>query len=480
MLFNSMAFMLFFPLVFSIYWLMPHHTRWFLLLCASYYFYMSWKPACIVLILFTTFISYAAARLIEREPLRKKQRWILITALVLCIGILFFYKYFNFFSITLSTLASRFLIPVHPVTVKLLLPVGISFYTFQTLSYVIDVYRGTVKAERHFGIYAAFISFFPQLVAGPIERTGNLLPQIKARHTFDANRGICGAKMMLWGYFKKMVIADLLAGIVDAVFANLCGYSGFALVLAVFFFSLQIYCDFSGYSDIAIGTARLLDIDLMINFKSPYFSSSIKEFWSRWHISLSTWFRDYVYIPMGGNRCSKLRQSVNLLTTFLVSGLWHGASWTFVLWGGVHGAAQIAERFLSRPIALLHQKKAGRAACTVFVFLFCCFAWVFFRAASFSDACYILTHSIQGIRQPLLYLSQGLAQLNLTALKLIYLFGLITILVVYDYLNKDRDIITEVIGKHAWLEWIVYLILGLLVVFFSQKGIAAEFVYFQF
>lgn len=326
-----MAFMLFFPLVFSIYWLMPHHTRWFLLLCASYYFYMSWKPAYIVLILFTTFISYAAARLIEREPLRKKQRWILITALVLCIGILFFYKYFNFFSITLSTLASRFLIPVHPVTVKLLLPVGISFYTFQTLSYVIDVYRGTVKAERHFGIYAAFISFFPQLVAGPIERTGNLLPQIKARHTFDANRGICGAKMMLWGYFKKMVIADLLAGIVDAVFANLCGYSGFALVLAVFFFSLQIYCDFSGYSDIAIGTARLLDIDLMINFKSPYFSSSIKEFWSRWHISLSTWFRDYVYIPMGGNRCSKLRQSVNLLTTFLVSGLWHGASWTFVL-----------------------------------------------------------------------------------------------------------------------------------------------------
>lgn len=472
--------MLFFPLTFTAYWILPHKYRWFLLLCASYYFYMSWNPKYIVLILFTTAVSYTAALLLDREHSEKRRRIILFLTLAICLGVLFFYKYFNFFSLSFSSFISRFFFPMPPMLLHLLLPVGISFYTFQTLSYVIDVYRKKIKAEEHFGIYAAFISFFPQLVAGPIERTENLLPQIKARHTFNRQKGIYGAKMMLWGYYKKMVIADLLAGFVDGAFASVREYSGFSWILVMFFFSLQIYCDFSGYSDIAIGTAKLLDIDLMTNFKSPYFSSSIKEFWSRWHISLSTWFRDYIYIPLGGNRCSQARQRFNLLITFLVSGLWHGASWTFVFWGGIHGLAQIAENLFSRPLEALRKKKAGKLLSTAAVFLFCGFAWIFFRASSFTDALYILTHMFKGICQPFAYFTRGFGVLGLNPLKILYLSGLIALLAVYDFLHKDHGILLEVPRKKKGWEWIFYLILGLLVVFFSQKGVAAEFVYFQF
>lgn len=480
MLFNSFAFILFFPFTFALYWLVPHKFRWFLLLCASYSFYMSWNPKYVVLILLTTFVSYTAALLLEKQNTAGKRKLILAGTLAVCLGVLFFYKYFNFFSTSAAALLSRFLLPVHPMVLNLVLPVGISFYTFQTLSYVMDVYHGKVKAERHFGIYAAFISFFPQLVAGPIERTQNLLPQIKAVHTFSETKGMYGAKIMLWGYMKKIVIADLLAQIVDLAFANVYSYSGFAWVLAVFFFSLQIYCDFSGYSDIAIGTAKLFDIDLMTNFKSPYFSSSIKEFWSRWHISLSTWFRDYVYIPLGGNRCSPLRRNINLLATFLVSGLWHGASWTFVFWGGIHGIAQIIENFFSRPLTRLRSRKPGKLLSILFVFCFCNFAWIFFRAGTFAEALYILTHMFQGIRQPLPYLTSGFAQLGLHPLKLLYLFGFIAVLAVYDFLHQDKDRIQDLLSRRKWLEWSVYLVMGLLVVFFSQKGVAAEFVYFQF
>ncbi len=479
MLFNSIAFMLFFPLIFTVYWTIPHRYRWFLLLLSSYYFYMSWNPKYIVLILFTTAVSYTSALFLDWEAHEGRRRFILFLTLAVCLGVLFFYKYFNFFSLSFSSLASFFL-PVHPVLLQLVLPVGISFYTFQTLSYVIDVYQGRIKAERHFGIYAAFIAFFPQLVAGPIERTQNLLPQIKNPHSFNRQKGIYGAKIMLWGYFKKMVIADLLADFVDGAFADVYGYSGFAWVLVMFFFSLQIYCDFSGYSDIAIGTAKLLDIDLMTNFKSPYFSSSVKEFWSRWHISLSTWFRDYVYIPLGGNRCSKARQRFNLLATFLVSGLWHGANWTFVIWGGIHGIAQILENLFSQPLSWLRRRTWGKVLCGLSVCLFCGFAWIFFRAPAFSDVLYILTHSFDGFGHPLSYLMQGFAALGLYPLKILYLFGLIMILAMYDFLHKDRDILLEIPKKKKGLVWSLYLMLGLLVVFFSQKGVAAAFVYFQF
>lgn len=334
MLFNSFSFAIFLPIVFIVYWLIPQRLRWGLLLIASYYFYMSWNPKYIVLILGTTFVSYITGILIEREKMIYKKKLYLICSIILCMGVLFLFKYFNFFVISVSDILSSISIKWHPVTLKLLLPVGISFYTFQTMSYVIDVYRGDIKAEKHFGYYATFISFFPQLVAGPIERSENLLPQIKQRCQFDEQKASDGLKLMLWGYYKKVVIADTLAPYVDMVYGQLKYYQGFALVIVIFFFSLQIYCDFSGYSDIAIGTAKLFGIDLMKNFDAPYFSKSIKEFWKRWHISLSTWFRDYIYIPLGGNKCSKVRHYINLLVTFLVSGLWHGAEWSFIYRGG--------------------------------------------------------------------------------------------------------------------------------------------------
>ena len=322
MLFNSLAFAVFLPIVFILFWAMPQKHRWIVLLLSSYYFYMSWNVKYVVLILFTTVVSYVTALLMEKTEQKKTRRLLLVAALMASLGVLFVFKYFNFLSESLNAVFTRFAIPLHPITLKLMLPVGISFYTFQTLSYVIDVYKGEVKAEKHFGRYGAFISFFPQLVAGPIERTSNLLPQMnKEKFTFSYDNAAYGLKLMAWGFFKKLVIADNLAVYVDQIFNDVHYYSGFSVLLAVFFFTLQIYCDFSGYSDIAIGTARLFDIRLMTNFKSPYFSNSIREFWSRWHISLSTWFRDYVYIPMGGNRVSKLRNSFNLLVTFLVSGL---------------------------------------------------------------------------------------------------------------------------------------------------------------
>lgn len=328
MLFNSMAYAIFLPLVFIIYWCIPSKYRWILLLGASYYFYMSWNPKYVVIIAFTTVVSYLCALALEKVSSQPLRKIIMFIALTLCLGVLFIFKYYNF---TLNTICH--FISFEPKYLDFLLPVGISFYTFQTLSYVIDVYRKEIKAEKHFGIYATFVSFFPQLVAGPIERSGNLLPQIKKKHVFDIEKARYGIWLIVWGVFKKVIVADNLAVFVDQVYGDVYSYSGFSLVLATLFFTFQIYCDFSGYSDIARGSANLFGIELMENFKSPYFSESVKDFWSRWHISLSSWFRDYLYIPMGGNRVGTIRNCFNVLVTFLVSGLWHGASWNFVIWG---------------------------------------------------------------------------------------------------------------------------------------------------
>ena len=310
--FNSVEFAIFLPIVFAIYWAIPHKFRWMILLLSSYYFYMSWNPKYVVLILFTSIISYIAGRLLAINKNEKIRRCILICTLVACLGVLFFFKYFNFISESIVNAASCFALTMHSVTLNLLLPVGISFYIFQTLSYVIDVYRGNVQPEYNFGIYATFISFFPQLVAGPIERTTNLLPQINSEKKFDYDLAMYGARQMLWGFFKKTAVADVVAVYVDNVYGNLAQCTGLELCIAIFFFTIQIYCDFSGYSDIAIGSAKLLGIKLMTNFSSPYFSLSVKEFWSRWHISLSTWFRDYIYIPLVGNISSKKNNYLNL------------------------------------------------------------------------------------------------------------------------------------------------------------------------
>ncbi len=481
MLFNSLHFAIFLPIVFIIYWILPNKYRWPLLLAASYYFYMSWNIKYVFLILFTTGVSYFAAIALEKTESPQQKKAILLSSIAACLGVLFIFKYFNFFFESLSNLLGIISIPLHPITLKLLLPVGISFYTFQSLSYVVDVYRGEIVAEHHFGIYATFVSFFPQLVAGPIERTNNLLPQIKAEHKFDYERAMYGLKLMLWGYFKKIVIADNIAVYVDKVYNDLAVSNGFALIIATVFFTLQIYCDFSGYSDIARGTARVLDIELMQNFQSPYFASSVKEFWSRWHISLSTWFRDYVYIPMGGNRVGKIKHYWNLLVTFLVSGLWHGANWTFVIWGAVHGIAQIVENALGIKPA----KKHGILWLlrVLIVFLFVSSAWTFFRAQIIADAIYVFAHMFDGMASPVNYLRQGFEIIGLTKEHLAFcvVFYFVPLIIIDSLgISVNNDGISVIETWKTPIRWLIYIAIGLIVVFFSQKGVAAEFVYFQF
>lgn len=481
MLFNSMAFAIFLPIVFVMYWCIPFKYRWVLLLISSYYFYMSWDPKYVFLILFTTVVSYTAALLLEKQKEEKSKKLIIASVLIVCLGVLFVFKYFNFFSESLSSFAELFAIDLDTKTLDIIVPVGISFYTFQTLSYVIDVYRGDVPAEHHFGKYAAFISFFPQLVAGPIERTKNLLPQIKEEHKFDYEMASYGLKLMAWGFFKKLVVADNLSAHVDTVYQNINSYTGFSLVIAAFFFALQIYCDFSGYSDIAIGTANFFGIRLMTNFKSPYFSASVKEFWSRWHISLSTWFRDYVYIPMGGNRVSKLRHIFNVLVTFLVSGLWHGAQWTYVAWGGVHGAAQIVEG----PFLSFEKNKERKHTLfwwirVLVVFVFCCLAWVLFRADNLSTAIYVYTHMLQGIGKFSEYISTGTKQLGIATLEGNLLTLVISMLAIFDYLSLRRDVFIAVKKLPVIVRWILYVAVLLVIIILSPLESAKEFIYFQF
>ena len=478
MQFNSLTYFIFLPIVFALHWILPHKHRWISLLIASYYFYMSWNAKYVVLILFTTAVSYCAAILIERAQTRSMKKGLLVCVMLLCLGVLFFFKYFNFFSKSLIDLLGLFSIHLHPVTLSVLLPVGISFYTFQTLSYVIDVYRGNISAEKHFGIYALFVSFFPQLVAGPIERTSNLMPQIKAERKFSYEQGIMGLRKMIWGFFKKVAIADTVAVYVDRVYSDLTTHRGFDFAVAIFFFTVQIYCDFSGYSDIAIGTAKLLGINLMTNFKNPYFSASIQEFWSRWHISLSQWFRDYVYIPLGGNRCSKAKHYRNILITFLISGLWHGANWSFVLWGGLHGCVQIIEQIFENSLTKIRRNRIGRAICIVTVFILCNLGWVLFRAESATDAAYIIIHVFDDIMNPSIYLHNTIS-LSKGTLFLI-LIGISSV-GIFDYIDMKQDALAKFDSIPKWCRCVIGYSLIITTVFaaISSSG-ANQFVYFQF
>ena len=390
MLFNSWQFMAFFAAVAGCYFLLMTDrvkTTQIMLLGASLYFYASWNPVYLVLILFSVGVTWASGLFMEKYPARKKL--VLAASLILNLSILFFFKYFNFFSDLVNRVGHVTGIGRILPGFSVLLPVGISFYTFQAIGYSIDVYKGTVKAERNLLIYALFVTFFPQLVAGPIERSSNLLPQFKTVHPFDYNRTVDGLLLATWGLFKKVFIADRLAFYVDMVYGNTAVSSGIALLTATVFFAFQILCDFSGYSDIAIGIAKVLGFDLMRNFRHPYFSKSIAEFWRRWHISLSSWFKDYVYIPLGGNRVSIPRYYFNLLATFLISGLWHGAALHFVAWGALHGIYQIAGHF-TKPYRRRLLEKCGIVTAdgtkrwyqyvqVLFTFAFVCIGWIFFR-----------------------------------------------------------------------------------------------------
>lgn len=488
MLFNSLAYAVFLPLAVLVYFLLPQRLRWVALLGFSYYFYMSWNPELIVLILFTTVVSWAAAlgvQRLQRPVLRKAALW---SGVGLCLACLFFFKYFNFFSQNVTALLQAVGLPLQPTTLELVLPVGISFYTFQTLSYVVDVYRGDLKAEPHFGYYALYVSFFPQLVAGPIERAGNLLPQLHQKHAPDRTAFSAGLRKICVGMFKKVAIADFVATYVNNVYNDLAGKGGLTLILATLLFSVQIYCDFSGYSDIAVGSARLLGIDLMENFRSPYMARSVKDFWRRWHISLTRWFTDYVYIPLGGSRCSRWRHLRNLAVTFLLSGLWHGASWTFVLWGLYHGLWLCAETFYLPQIeALQNRLKGGRGAAfaTLRTVVTCCivgFGWIFFRANDLSDLLYVLTHLGQGL-SPVHLVAYAQAA-GLTPALLGLAFALIAALLVYDWYAAYRaDPLQAIRRARPWQRYGFYYLLcfGVLVALCSRPfGATADFIYFQF
>ncbi len=392
MLFNSLEFLIFFPVVTIIYFLLPHRFRWFHLLLASCIFYCTFIPVYILILFFTIVIDYFAGILIENRA-GKKRKAFLTASIFANVGVLAFFKYYNFFIENFDSLFQTLNIPIDIPLLNIILPIGLSFHTFQAMSYTIEVYRGNQKAERHFGIYALYVMFYPQLVAGPIERPQNLLHQFKDHHYFSSENLLSGLRLMLWGFFKKVVIADRLAMYVDPVYGDPGHYHYLNLIIATLFYAIQIYCDFSGYSDIAIGAAKSMGFDLMTNFNRPYFSTNIREFWSRWHISLSTWFKDYVYIPLGGNRSGTGRIYFNLTVVFLISGLWHGANWTFIIWGALHVVYFIIYMFSKDYLKIKFPENFFfNFIFATFTFGLVSFAWIFFRAQNPADAFLIVKH----------------------------------------------------------------------------------------
>jgi len=515
MVFNSLVFLLFFQFVAVVYFFLTmrialqhkalsNTLSQFFLLAASLYFYAYWNPAYLGLILISVAVTWVSGLLMEGRDVKKK-RLILAGSLVINLGILFFFKYYHF-AIDSIRFFTRSGIPFPSFDV--LLPVGISFYTFQALGYSVDVYYGRVMAERNFITYALFVTFFPQLVAGPIERTVNLLPQFKMNHEFDYERVTSGLRLAAWGMFKKVVIADRLAIYVNGVFGNPAVYPSASLALAVFFFAFQIYCDFSGYSDIAIGCARVLGFNLMINFRQPYFSRSITEFWRRWHISLSTWLKDYLYIPLGGSRKGKVRRYTNLLITFLISGLWHGAAWHFVAWGALHGIFQIIGRStaplrntICLKVGLSEESRLRKAIQVCVTFALVCFAWVFFRANTITDA-FIITAKLTKFPAELAGYTRGLSgngiigtmrnafQLGIDVDNPIQGFGLlnfglsgilIAILIINDVLMRKTPDETILRQKPLVLRWAgYYALIFTIFLNFNWSSEASQFIYFTF
>lgn len=473
MLFNSLAFLLFFPIVCILYFCIPASQLKFrnlLLLVASYYFYMNWEPAYALLMLTSTIITYSAALGIDYFADSSRKKLCLVTSLILNLAILFLFKYFNFLAGSVEALLQAVGLNMNIPEFKLLLPVGISFYTFQALGYSIDVYRGDIKVERNFFNYALFVSFFPQLVAGPIERAKNLLPQFYVKHKFDADRFIDGLKFMLWGYFMKLCISDNVASYVDAVYNILPNHNGYSVLLATFFFTFQIFCDFGGYSLIALGAARCMGFKLMHNFNHPYFASSPREFWHRWHISLSSWFSDYVYIPLGGSRCSKIKYMRNLFLTMLISGVWHGANWTFVAWGAIHGLLLCVNNLYIKLFGT-HKNRYLKIFDILLTFVLMMFCWIFFRANNLSDACLAITKIFT---QPgMLYRGAGYPSIVLPIL-------LILILMAKEY--KDEFVENPPMFMHSKNRLISILstLFLIVVILLCGQFEGSQFIYFQF
>ncbi len=485
MLFNSLEFLIFFPVVTTLYFVLPHGWRWALLLIASCVFYMAFIPAYILVLFVLIFIDYFMAIWVEEAPDSKKKHFLIISILATCTA-LFIFKYFNFFNANCQSIA-HFIGWNYPIgALQIILPIGLSFHTFQSLAYVIEVYKGKQKAERNFWIYSLYVMFYPQLVAGPIERPANLLHQFYEIHHFEYQRVVDGLKLMAWGMFKKIVIADRLALYVNQVYGDPTDFKGPSLALATFFFAFQIYCDFSGYSDIAIGAAQVMGFKLMDNFNRPYFSKSVVEFWKRWHISLSTWFRDYVYIPLGGNRVSNQKFYFNIMIVFIISGLWHGANWTYIIWGALNGfyllfavwTSDLRSNIRERT-GLARHKNLLEIWQILIIFLLICFSWIFFRAQNLHDAIYIITqlphgwHHL-GLNQVAFYDTFGLHRQDFMLSA-----ALIGVLMIVHRAQNHGSIRHMLAQRPTWVRWSFYYMLMLGIVFWGEQGRNA-FIYFQF
>ena len=487
MLFNSFSFLLFFPIVVIAFFIIPHKLKKLWLLITSYYFYMCWNPRYVLLIVVSTIVTYICGILIEGMPSDKEERFVIIISFCINLGILAVFKYANFAIVTISNMMRHVGIEVADKRIDLLLPVGISFYTFQALGYIIDVYRGRIKAERNIINYALFVSFFPQLVAGPIERSGNLLTQIHKTEeisTFEWERMRYGLMLMLWGFFQKLLIADRISIITNRVFNGYANYNFGDLFIVTILFAFQIYCDFNGYTCIARGAAKVMGFNLMDNFNQPYLAVGIKDFWRRWHISLTSWFTDYLYIPLGGGRRGVCRKYLNVLIVYMVSGLWHGASWHFVVWGMLHALFYIAEDFGKKLLGIFHTEKqitnsfSRRIRKTVVTFLLVAFAWVFFAAES--------THMAIGFFEQMFRTIKIMSPLKLEIghADLVILFMSILLLIVVDVLHENgKSISTWIHAQETWFRITIYVMAIYSIALFGIYGAGYDtnqFIYFQF
>lgn len=482
MLFNSIDFAIFFPIIFFLYWLVSDKIvlRNALILMASYVFYGWWDWRFLLLIIISSIVDFYVGKAIFKNKEQGKRKRLLLVSLLVNLGFLVYFKYSNFFIETFVDSFRLFGKELEVTTLNIILPVGISFYTFQTLSYTIDIYRRKIEPTKDRLAFFTFVAFFPQLVAGPIERASRLLPQFLRLNKFNYNQVKSGLLLMAFGLFKKMVIADRAAVLVNQVYNNPGDFQGFEIIIATILFAFQIYCDFSGYSDIAIGAARTMGFDLMKNFDSPYFSLSITDFWRRWHISLSTWFRDYVYIPLGGSREGQYKTYANLFIVFLVSGLWHGAAMTFIIWGAIHGAFIVIEKSLSKVRTKIFESKMllNYTLAIPFTFFIVCFAWIFFRANSLGEAMIVIDNStkIEGFTWENFYLI-GLDEREFMVLGVAILF-----LLIKEVIDRYDTWIDKLSTSNFLIRWSVYVILALGIIYYGQYGdeSAAEFIYFQF
>lgn len=488
MLFNSFPFVIFFAVVTTAYFLLPHRFRWMLLLAASCYFYMFFKPVYILILGFTIVIDYYAGILLENEPDKKRRKKFLIMSLIANIGVLAVFKYYNFLNGNITSIAEMMGYKNHIPYLNILLPIGLSFHTFQAMSYTIEVYRGHQKAERHFGIYSLYVMFYPQLVAGPIERPQNMLHQFHEKKYFDYKLAVSGLRLMVWGLFKKAVIADRLALFTDPVFTSPHAYSALTILIACIFFSFEIYCDFSGYSDIALGSARVMGFDLMKNFDRPYSAKKISEFWRRWHISLSTWFKDYLYIPLGGNRVSTARKYFNLFIVFLISGLWHGADWKFIIWGALHGFFQVfgsvtemARLKFNHLIGLTRIPRLYGLFQQAITFLLVTLAWIFFRADNTRTAVYMIRRTGGVFKELGTMLKTRALQLDtpLSTGKLALCFAVIFVMELVHRLQRRHSFNVLFERQPRYVRWMVYYAF-VFVIIYMGVFYNRQFIYFQF